>query len=73
MTEEQIKHMVNRFLAWKLPRDTFNPDCGISFFKGQYNTHTTYPMQHEMSGTNLFDAVQAEAMIRHMIDGMPSG
>lgn len=30
MTEAQIKHMVNRFLSWKLP-DNFNPDAGISF------------------------------------------
>lgn len=53
MTEAQIKHMVNRFLSWKLPRDTFNPDCGISFDKKPYNTHTAHPMQHEPVGTNL--------------------
>jgi hypothetical protein len=30
MTEAQIKHMVDRFLMWKLP-EHFNPDDGISF------------------------------------------
>lgn len=72
MTEDQIKHMVNRFLSWKLPRDTFSPDCGISFDKGVVNAHTQWPSQHEPSGTNLFDFTQAEAMVRHMIDGMPA-
>lgn len=71
MTEDQIKYMVNRFLSWKLPRDTFNPDGGISFDKESFNTHTPHPMKHEPSGTNLFDATQADAMVRHMIDGMP--
>jgi hypothetical protein len=28
-------------------------------------------MKHEPSGTNLFDATQADAMVRYMIDGMP--
>ncbi|MFA6244804.1 MAG: hypothetical protein WC655_27920 [Candidatus Hydrogenedentales bacterium] len=70
MTEDQIKHMVDRFLMWKLPRDTFNPDCGISFDKKPYNTHTAHPSQHEPSGTNLFDATQADAMVRYMIEGL---
>ncbi|MBA2525934.1 MAG: hypothetical protein H0V18_09160 [Pyrinomonadaceae bacterium] len=39
LTKEQIKHLVDRFLSWKLP-ENFNPD--------------------------------ADAMIRHMADGMPS-
>lgn len=71
MTEAQIKYMVDRFLSWKIPRDTFNPDGGISFDKKPFNTHTPHPMLHEPSGTNLFDAVQADAMVRHMIEGMP--
>lgn len=29
-TEAQIKHMVERFLNWRLP-ENFNPDAGISF------------------------------------------
>lgn len=63
MTEEQIKHMVDRFLGWKLPKN-FNPDCGISFDR-------KYQDDHSPSGTNVFDASQAEAMVRYMIDGMP--
>jgi len=68
MTEAQIKYMVNRFLSWKLP-DNFNPDAGISF-KAVFNEHTAYPMKHEPSGTNLFDATQVDAMVRHMIEGL---
>jgi hypothetical protein len=71
VTEEQIKHMIDRFLGWKLPRDTFNPDCGISFNKEPFNTHTAHPMKYEPSGTNLLDAQQADAMVRFMIDGLP--
>lgn len=71
MTEAQIKHMVDRFLGWKLP-ESFNPDGGISF-KKTFNEHTAHPMKHEPSGTNLLDANQAEAMVRYMIDGMPGG
>ena len=69
MTEEQIKHMVNQFLNWKLP-ENFNPDDGISF-KRTFNEHTDHPMKHEPFGTNLLDSVQAEAMVRHMIEGLP--
>lgn len=70
MTEDQIKHMVNRFLGWKLPKD-FSPDAGISF-KAEFNEHTDHPMKHEPSGTNLLDASQAEAMIRYLVEGIPS-
>lgn len=69
MTPDQIKHMVDRFLSWKLP-ENFRPDGGINF-KAAFNEHTDYPMRHEPSGTNLLDATQADAMVRHMIDGMP--
>ena len=72
MTKEQIKHMVDRFLGWKLPRDSFNPDCGISFDKKPFNTHTPHPSMYEPTGTNLFDATQADAMVRYMADGLPS-
>lgn len=71
MRPDQIKYMVDRFLGWKLPRDTFNPDCGISFDKEPFNKHTAHPMLHEPSGTNLFNAEQADAMVRYMIEGMP--
>lgn len=64
----QIKHMVDRFLSWRLP-DNFNPDGGISF-KPSYPDE---PMRsrHWPTGTNLIDATQAGDMVRHMIEGMP--
>lgn len=70
MTDAQIKHMVQRFLQWKLP-ESFSPDGGISF-KREFNEHTDHPMKHEPVGTNLLDFTQAEAMVRHMLDGLPS-
>ena len=69
MTDAQIKYMVERFLGWRLPED-FSPDAGISF-KKTYNDHMPQPMKHEPSGTNLFNYDQAQAMVRHMIEGMP--
>jgi hypothetical protein len=69
MTEDQIKHMVGRFLQWSLP-EGFNPDGGISFQK-YYNENTRNPGIFRPVGTNLFDAVQAEAMVRHMLEGLP--
>lgn len=69
MTNEQIKHMVDRFLNWKLP-DNFNPDGGISFER-LGNKGTPHQYTHEPSGTNLIDAMQADAMVRHMIEGLP--
>jgi hypothetical protein len=66
MTDEQIKHMAERFLAWSLPAD-FNPDAGISF-KAEYNDGTS---KHEPTGTNLLDYTQAVAMVRHMAEGLP--
>jgi hypothetical protein len=69
MTEEQIKHMVDRFLSWRLP-EHFNPDGGISF-KKTFNEHLDPPSKHEPSGTNLFGADQADAMVRYMLEGLP--
>lgn len=69
MNDEQINYMVNRFLAWRLPAD-FSPDAGITF-KAAFNENTAHPMKHEPTGTNLFNVIQAAAMVRHMIDGMP--
>lgn len=69
MTDEQVKHMVGRFLAWRLP-ENFRPDGGITF-KAEFNEHTPFPTRHEPSGTNLLDATQAEAMVRYIIAGMP--
>jgi hypothetical protein len=69
MTDAQIKHMVDRFLGWKLPED-FNPDGGISF-KKTFNDHRPeWNCKHEPMGTNLLDARQAEAMVRYLIGEM---
>ena len=70
MTEDQITHMVSRFLGWRLPGN-FNPDAGISF-NPVFNEHTAHPMRHEPCGTNLLDAQQAEAMIRYLVEGLPA-
>lgn len=71
MTEAQIKYMVERFLSWKLP-ESFNPDGGVSF-KRTFNDHMPGgPQKYEPSGTNLLDYFQAEKMVRHMTEGMPS-
>ncbi|MER9685888.1 hypothetical protein [Mesorhizobium sp. M0139] len=69
-TDAQIKHMVDRFLMWRLP-ENFRPDAGISF-KADFNENTAWPMKHKPVGTNLFDAAQADAMVRNMVEGMPS-
>jgi hypothetical protein len=63
MTEAQIKYMVDRFLNWKLP-PTFSPDCGIDY--------KSLPSGSRPVGTNVFNATETDAMVRHMIDGMPS-
>lgn len=69
MTEDQIKHMVGRFLSWTLPED-FTPDNGIEFHP-LMNGGTPYVSMRKPSGTNLLSATQAEAMIRYLIDGLP--
>lgn len=69
-TPSQIAHMVSQFLQWRLP-ENFNPDGGISFQR-MFNEHTAHPRKAEPVGTNLFDATQAEAMVRHMLKGLPS-
>jgi hypothetical protein len=75
MTDEQIKYMVDRFLAWRLP-ENFRPDAGISFnpeYNVEYNASQGLPpARHQPSGTNLFDTTQAEVMIRYMVEGMPT-
>jgi hypothetical protein len=69
MTEEQIKHMVNRFLMWKLP-EHFNPDGGISF-EPTYRGVGGVEFKREPIGTNLLTGTQADEMIRHLLDGLP--
>ena len=63
MTREQIEHMVNRFLSWKLPQP-FRPDNGISY------AGKSHPNHPDPTGTNLFSATEAEAMVRHMVEGL---
>lgn len=66
MTDEQIKHMVNRFLTWRLPED-FAPDGGITAKRPNYGPGVEWTPV----GTNLLTAAQAEAMVRYMLEGMP--
>ena len=68
VTDAQIKHMVDRFLNWRLP-EPWAPDNGVSYTRPNY-AHA--PADHDWPmGTNLFDADQAETMVRHMIEGLP--
>jgi len=68
MSDEQIKYMRDRFLNWTLPLD-LNPDGGITYKRSESAIKYNHPGP---TGTNFLDAVQAEAMVRHMIDGMPA-
>lgn len=67
MTDDLIKHMTNRFLAWKLPAD-FNPDNGISAVRPNFGDGVAW----EPVGTNLLTYAQAEAMVRHIVEGSPA-
>lgn len=70
MTEAQIKHMVDRFLSWKLP-DDFQPDNGIHF-EPFGNVGTPIEYRREPVGTNLLGAEQAREMIVNMLEGLPN-
>lgn len=74
LTDEQVKHMANRFLGWKLP-ENFHPDDGISFepeFNKEWNAAQGKPPQRRTpTGTNLFNYTQAVEMVKHMIEGLP--
>jgi hypothetical protein len=65
--KDQIKHMVGQFLGYKLPKD-FNPDGGISYTRPNYHPD----VDATLYGTNLLDATQTEALVHHMIDGLPT-
>ncbi len=68
LTDAQIKHMVDRFLGWRLPKP-WHPDNGISYQRLNY---ARAPADHDWpTGTNLFDCDQATAMVRYMIEGLP--
>lgn len=67
-----IDTLVDRFLGWKLPND-FAPDGGITF-DSEYNKEYMAsigkpPMKHEPTGTNLFNASQAKAMLQYVLAG----
>lgn len=70
MTDEQIKHMVNRFLGWKLP-ENFRPDGGVQFDADAAKKLNPRNLRYAPYGTNLFDATQAEAMVRYIVEGLP--
>lgn len=65
--EELIRHMVNRFLAWKLPKE-FHPDSFISFDREKHDTWGGYPNSWP-TGTNLFTADQAKQMLEYLMEG----
>lgn len=66
LTGAQIKHMVERFLGWKLPAD-FSPDNGVSFEKPTgVNAGAHWP-----SGTNLLNYDQVFQMVRYITDNLP--
>lgn len=71
--ERMVQEMVQRFLGWKLPSD-FSPDGGITFepeFNVEYMAKQgKQPMRREPTGTNLFTADQAEAMVRFILDDL---
>ena len=69
MTDDQIKHMVERFLGWRLP-ENFRPDCGIHFDADAAKKLNPINHRYEPVGTNLFDYTQAETMVRHMVEGL---
>ena len=66
LTENQIKHLVDRFLGWHVP-ENFAPDAGITYTRLSYQ-HSADTMP---SGTNILDATQADAMVRYMAEGLP--
>lgn len=63
--------MVSRFLAWELPRD-FCPDGGVKFERkvgtadGERDRADMGPGWWPV-GTNLLTAVQARAMLEHIL------
>jgi hypothetical protein len=56
--------MVARFLTWKLPH-VFSPDCHIRFER-ETASAGSWPV-----GTNLLNAIQARAMLKHVLGIAP--
>lgn len=70
--EKLVKHLVDRFCGWHLPKD-FHPDGGIMFMD-VYDNGTEQGGKFEPVGTNLFTADQAKEMFRFLLeheDGRP--
>lgn len=65
---ELVKHMVNRFLSWELPKE-FAPDAGIRFEPSEMQNEGVHGWP---SGTNLLHAGQAKELIQYMLDGLTS-
>ena len=61
--QPNIKHAVDKFLAWPLPKD-FSPDGGISF-KNEPDARGYAPSWPV--GTNLFTADQAQQMFEYVL------
>lgn len=72
LTDAQVDHMTNRFLAWKLPAD-FRPDGGVEFDPDAAKRLDPRNVRHEPYGTNLLDHAQAREMVLAMISGLPDG
>ena len=59
LSKEQIDGLVDRFLAWPLPKTVCADGCA---------TNPNYP--HPRSGTNLLNAPEARQMIEHLLAGV---
>ena len=70
MTDDQIKHMVDKFLSYRFPED-IQPDGGLSI-RRVFNEGTPHEFKATPSGTNLLNAAQATEMVRHMLEGVPA-
>lgn len=70
MTDDQIKHMVDKFLAYRFPED-IQPDGGLSI-RRVFNEGTPHEFKAAPSGTNLLNAAQTTDMVRHMVEGLPA-
>lgn len=69
MRDDQINHMVYRFLTYELPTD-FSPDNGITF-EPKGNVGSPYEFDRKPVGTNLLTDTQAEQMVRYLVKDMP--
>lgn len=57
-----VRRMVDRFLAWKLPKN-FSPDGFVKFDSESARNSFYWP-----SGTNILDSEQAREMFMHALD-----